>query len=104
MNFLVYERRKGTDEPIDDLGSLVTGLTEWLGYLQQLQKTGKVVCHWAFHGHHGSVTVFDVDSGDELQTILKKNPMDEQWIEREIYQVETIEKAMDNVFRYMSGV
>ena len=104
MNFLVYDRRKGADEPVDDLGSLVTGITDWLGCLKDMQKTGKVVCHWAFHNHHGSITVFDVASGEELKEILKKNPMDERWITREIYQVETLDKEMDNVFRYMSGV
>jgi len=104
MNFLVYERRKGTDEKIDDLGALVNGITEWLGYLKQLNKQGKVVCHWAFHGGHGGITVYDVASGEELQEILKKNPMDESWVTREIHPVCTIEQAMENVFKYMTGV
>lgn len=104
MNFLVYERRKGTDEPIDDLGSLVSELTEWLGYLQQLMKKGTVVCHWALHGQHGGVTVYDVTSGEELHEILKKNPMDERWVHREIYQVCSIEQELEYVFKYMTGV
>jgi len=104
MNFLVYERRKGSDEPIEDLGQLVSGITEWLGYLQQLEKKGTVVCHWGFHGQHGSITVYDVKSSDELKEILDKNPMDEKWVTREIFQVCSLSQELENVFKYMTGV
>ena len=49
-------RRPGKSlEEINDLGSLVAGITEWLGHLQQMMKQGKVVHHWGFRGQHGSV-------------------------------------------------
>ncbi len=104
MYFIVYEHRKGTDEPVNDLGGLVSGITEWLGYLQQLQKKGTVVSHWGFHGQHGSMTVYDVASGEELTEILKKNPMDEKWVTREIYPACTLEQELEYVFKYMTGV
>jgi len=104
MYFLVYERRKGNDEPINDLGGLMNGLTEWLTYLQQLKKKGTLVQHWGFHGHHGSVSIYDVASGHELEEILRKNPMDERWVQRDIYQACTLDQELENVFKYMTGV
>jgi muconolactone delta-isomerase len=104
MYFLVYERRKGSDEEINDLGGLVSGITEWLGHLQQMMKRGKVVHHWGFRGQHGSVTIYDVASGEELQEILHKNPMDEKWVHREIYPVCTLEQEINNVSNYMTGI
>ena len=73
-------------------------------FAQQLEKKGTVVCHWGFHGQHGSITVFDVKSGDELKEILKKNPMDEKWVNREIFQVCSLSQELENVFKYMTGV
>jgi len=104
MHFLVLEQRKGQDEPIDDLGGMLNSITDWLGRLRDLKKKGKVIHHWAFRAQHGSVTIFDVASGEELQKILSECPLDEQWVHREIHPVCDLEEEIDHLSKYMTGI
>ncbi len=104
MYFLVFERRKGQDEPIADIGGMINSITDWLCHLRELEKQGKVVHHWAFRAQHGSVTVFDVASGEELKEILAKSPLEEKWVHREIHPVCNLEEEINNFSKYMTGI
>jgi muconolactone delta-isomerase len=104
MYFLVFERRKGQDEPINDLGGMIAAMSEWLAYLKELMKKGMVAHHWAFRAQHGSVTVYDVASGDQLKTILEKCPIPERFVHREVHQVCDLDEAISNLAKYMTGI
>ena len=104
MYFLVFERRKGQDESVDDLGAMITAMSEWLAYLKELSRKGTVVHHWAFRAQHGSVTVFDVTSGEHLKEIMAKSPFPEHFVHREIHQVCSLDEAMNNLAKYMAGI
>ena len=104
MYFLVFERRKGQDEPVNDLGGMITAMSEWQTYLKELMKKGTVAHHWAFRAQHGSVTVYDVDSGEQLKALLEKCPIPEAFVHREIHQVCSLDEAINNLAKYMTGI
>lgn len=104
MKFLVYEKRKGGELGIRDYGELVGTLTDWLVNLRDLSSKGIVTHHWAFEGAHGSVTVYDVGSAVELEEILSKSPLTPDLCHREVFPVVTLDKAIDHLQHFMSGV
>lgn len=100
MFYAVIEHRTIEPENVADLGAFMNTLLEKLACIKLLLQKGKIKFHYAFKQGHGCITIFEVASEKELHQTLAEIPADETMIKREIFQLSTLEEAIDNISRY----
>ncbi len=100
MLYAVIEHRIIEPDKVSDLGALMNTLLEKLAHIKLLLQKGVIKSHYAFKDGHGCITVFEVGSEKELNKALAEMPADESMIKREIFQLSTLQEAIDNISRY----
>ena len=78
---------------------VLAGMNQIVSYREQ----GKVVLHAGFAGRQAGITIWDVDSNDELQRLLTQLPF---WpfMEWEITPLITTERTLESVKQALAAV
>jgi len=50
-------------------------ITAHYEHVKRLKETGKIEVHYPMLGRHGGASIYDVESHEELQTLLVQNPL-----------------------------
>ena len=55
--------------------SVKKAITAHYEHVKRLKETGKIEVHYPMLGRHGGASIYDVESHEELQTLLVQNPL-----------------------------